>query len=67
MDENFELDVEVKGGTEKALLVHAETGDEFWVPRSVITEESEIPPELEGKAAGSLSVAGWWAKEHGLS
>jgi hypothetical protein len=64
-DETFEIEAEgVKAETDKALLVRLETGDEVWVPKSVIHDDSEVF-DTEN-AAGTLVVASWWAKNRGL-
>lgn len=49
--------------TEKALLVLRETGDEVWIPKSVIHDDSEVYQEGDD---GKLVVAEWFAEQEGL-
>lgn len=51
-----------KRETEKALLVEIE-GEEHWVPKSQIHEDSEV---FERGGEGLLVVSKWWAKRQGL-
>jgi hypothetical protein len=62
-DDTFEVEAESKISTERAVLVLLETGEEIWVPQSVIHENSEI---WKGGQEGKLVVASWWAKSRGL-
>jgi len=48
--------------TEKALLVEIE-GEEVWVPKSVVHDDSEVYAEDD---QGTLVVKRWWAREKGL-
>ena len=41
-----------------------ETGDEKWVPKSVIHDDSEI---WKAGQAGRLVVLGWWAEKEKLA
>jgi hypothetical protein len=50
--------------TEKALLVEIE-GEEEWVPKSVVHDDSEIFDDSEN-SDGMLVVEEWWAKKAGL-
>lgn len=63
MDDGVEIDdVEVKVETDKALLVDID-GDEYWLPKSQILEDSEV----QGKDdVGTLLVTRWWAEKEGL-
>jgi hypothetical protein len=45
--------------TDKALLVRLGSGREFWVPQSVITDDSEVYREGD---EGELIVESWWFK-----
>lgn len=47
--------------TGKALLVDID-GDEVWIPKSVIHDDSEVYKE---DTEGELIVKLWWAREHG--
>lgn len=50
--------------TTKALLVHVpDLGDEFWVPQSVVDDESEV---FEAGDEGDLVLQEWWARKEGL-
>ena len=57
-------DCRVVRETDKALLVELEdTGEELWVPRSLIHDDSEVWAEGQ---TGELVVAAWWAEQSGL-
>lgn len=64
--DTVDLDVEVLRETDKALLILPSDGDEeVWVPKSVITDDSEV---FSLKSSpGVMQVAGWWAREHGYA
>lgn len=63
-DETIEFDVEkVKHETSKAILVEIE-GDEHWVPKSQISDDSEVFSREHGE--GTLIVSQWWAEQEGL-
>jgi hypothetical protein len=49
--------------TEKAILVDV-AGEEFWIPQSQVTEDSEVWQEGD---EGTLVVTDWIAREKGLS
>jgi hypothetical protein len=49
--------------TERALLCRLEDGREIWVPRSVITDDSEV---LEQSDEGTLVVKSWFAEKEEL-
>ncbi len=61
-------DVEAIRGTERALLCRLTTdkGDrrEVWVPRSQITDDSEV---FEVGDAGELVIKAWFAEREGLA
>jgi hypothetical protein len=51
--------------TPKALLVSIpELGDEIWIPRSVVHDDSEV---FESGHEGELVIKEWWAREEGLA
>ena len=50
----------------KALLVKLETGDEVWIPKSVIHDDSEVYDAGEN-AEGEVVVKEWWAEENKLA
>jgi len=62
--EPFACDATAYRETEKALLVKLETGDEKWVPKSVIHDDSEVYAKGH---SGKLVVKGWWAEKEELS
>lgn len=55
-------DVEALKETDKALLVEIE-GEEIWIPKSVIDDDSEVYAEGH---EGRLAVHEWWAEKEGL-
>lgn len=59
----FEVET-VKAETDRAILVEIE-GEEVWVPKSAIEEESEVWSQKNG--SGDLIVARWWAEKRGLA
>ena len=56
----------VKRSTPKALLVELDSGEEQWVPRSVIHEDSELYTSQGENAEGELVVLQWWAEKEGF-
>ena len=54
-------DCEAKVETDSALLVDID-GDEVWVPKSVIHDDSEV---YEKGHEGTLVVESWWARKKG--
>ena len=56
-------DCECIAETEKAILVEInEWGEEDWVPKSQIHDDSEV---YEKDTSGTLIVSGWFAREKG--
>lgn len=53
-------EVKVLRETEKALLVLTDEGDELWVPKSVVDEDSEV---FQKDDEGTLIVQEWFAKK----
>lgn len=53
-------EVVVTKETEKALLVRTEEGDEIWVPKSVVDEDSEVYQKGD---EGTLTVQEWFVKK----
>lgn len=49
-------------GTEKALLFEPDGETSFWVPRSVVHDDSEV---YEEEHEGELLVKHWWAEKEG--
>lgn len=54
-------DVSCERETAAAILVEIE-GEEMWVPKSQIHEDSEV---YEKDTSGSLIVSKWWGKQKG--
>jgi len=50
----------------KALLVKLATGEEKWIPKSVIHDDSEVY-DAEENAEGEVVVQEWWAEKEGLT
>lgn len=64
MSDTVEFEVErVKVETDLALLVEIE-GEEHWVPKSQVDEDSEVYSKKNG--SGTLVVSRWWAEKEGL-
>lgn len=51
--------------TDKAMLVELDSGDEVWVPLSVIHDDSELYQGCE-EDEGELVVEEWFADKEGL-
>jgi len=50
--------------TDKALLVEIpDLGDEIWIPKSCVHDDSEVYREDD---RGTLAVVQWWADQEGL-
>lgn len=54
----------VKRTTDLALLVTLDTGDEIWIPKSQICDNSEV---YEDEQEGDVVVSAWWAEKNGLA
>lgn len=52
-----------EGETELGALLVEIDGEEKWVPKSVIDDDSEV---YEKDQDGTLIIAGWWARKNGL-
>lgn len=66
-DEGYELgEALVLTVTEKAVLVQVE-GEEIWVPKSILHEDSEIDEESEKDDEGDVLVKTWWAEQEGYA
>lgn len=57
--------VTVKRSTDKALLCIWD-GEEHWVPKSMIHDDSEVFEDTDGANEGTLVVKYWWAEQAGL-
>lgn len=56
---------EVVQETDKALLIRLESGDEKWIPKSVIHDDSEVY-DVGENSSGEVVVQQWLAKKEGL-
>lgn len=57
----------VKRESEKAfLIVLEELGEEKWIPKSVIHDDSEVWCPEGPNASGEVVVKEWWAEREGL-
>ena len=64
-DSTFEVEVaEVLKETDMAILVKLETGDEIWIPKSQIHDDSEV---WKSGHTGTLVIPEWLATEKGLT
>jgi hypothetical protein len=52
--------------TDKALLIELDSGDERWIPASVIHDDSEVYDSGDN-SEGEVVVAKWWAEKEGLA
>lgn len=59
--------VRLLNSTDKAVLVELESGDELWVPNSVIHDDSEIYVGVQQGEVGELYVHDWWARTKGYA
>lgn len=54
--------------SEQAILIDfTELGEEAWIPRSVITDDSEVPEDAEKGDEGEVAVKTWFAEKEGLA
>lgn len=56
----------VKRATDKALLIELESGEEQWVPCSVLHDDSEVY-DAGDNSEGDVVVQTWWAEKAGLA
>lgn len=49
---------------DKAILV-AVAGEEIWIPKSVVHDDSEVYSTDEDGREGTLRVKLWWAEKNG--
>jgi len=49
--------------TDAAVLVELETGEEKWIPKSCLHDDSEV---WKANQAGDVVVKTWWAEKEGL-
>lgn len=57
--------VEFIAATDKAVRVEIE-GDQYWVPKSQISEDSEIDGDSKKGDVGTLIATKWWAEQENL-
>lgn len=50
--------------TERAVLCLTEAGDEVWIPKTCLHDDSEV---YEKGHKGKLIVKAWWAAREGLA
>lgn len=62
--ECFEV-AEVRAETDKAILCVFDDGEEHWIPKSVIDDDSEVFDANHGD--GTLIVSSWFAEKEGLT
>jgi hypothetical protein len=62
-DELAYLEARCIQATEKALLCELETGDERWVPKSLVARDSQVTKRGDD---GELAVPLWWAEKEGI-
>ena len=69
-DERYEPvcvgDAKVGFATEKALKVECQ-GEEVWIPKSQICEESELRPDARKGDSAPLTIPRWLAEEKELA
>lgn len=53
--------------TDKAVLVRLEDEEEVWVPKSVISDDSEVWTVHPHGMEGAVIVQEWWAKANGYA
>jgi hypothetical protein len=52
---------------ETAAAIKVKVGEyEYWVPKSVIHDDSEVWGARDGRNEGKLVVQAWWAEKEGL-
>ncbi len=62
-DDPFEIgEVSVTAETAKAILCVPESGEQFWVPKSCVHDDSEA---FKKGDSGKLVVKTWWAEKNG--
>ena len=54
---------EVRTGTPSALLIDTKEHGSIWVPKSVITDNSEVWKEGQ---KGKVDIKEWWLEKKGL-
>jgi len=65
--DNFSCDAEVlkESTSGLALLCRLESGEERWIPKSMIHDDSEVY-DAGDNSSGELVIKGWWAEQEGL-
>lgn len=69
-EEDFEIeDAKCVGSTNMALLIRADDfRTDVWIPKSVISDDSEVYGDTYDEAGpGLLVVKGWYAEKQGWS
>ena len=69
-DKTVEFSCEVRAATEKALYIVVLQGEKktlpMWVPKSQLSEHSEIGAEAKEGDSGSIEMSEWIAKQKEL-
>lgn len=55
------------GETPKALAVQLADGEERWIPKSQLHDDSEVFSCDDDESEGELVVKRWWAEKEGLA
>ena len=63
--DTFRCEAEAIRETDKALLVRLESGDERWIPKSLIDDDSEVYSMKSRE--GTLILPLWWAEKEGIA
>lgn len=58
-------DGDVIASSDKALKIELYSGEETWVPLSVLHDDSEVYDD-EDNSSGEVIVKSWWADKEGL-
>lgn len=59
---SYHCDVKCIGETDRALQILDDEGESFWIPKSVVHEDSEV---FEEDDVGTLVVKKWFAEREG--
>lgn len=58
--------VTVERDTGKALLCRWPNGSQYWIPKSMIADESEVF-DARDHSKGEIAIAYWWARKNGIA
>jgi hypothetical protein len=62
--EPFRCQAECTKETAKAIFCKLESGEERWIPNTVVHDDSEV---YQAGHEGELVLHAWWAEKEGLS